>query len=84
MRLRLKQFLLDTLDNFAPLGGGGGGGRGNLIFSCIRRLGSFLGVQNFNSIFFFLSFFFFGGGGGFRNTNIFGGMNIFGVMTKIV
>ena len=26
---------------------GGGGGGGTLIFSYIRRLGSFLGVQNF-------------------------------------
>ena len=28
-------------------GGGGGGGGGTLILSCIRRLGSFFGVQNF-------------------------------------
>ena len=30
-------------------GGGGGGGGCTLIFSCIRRLGSFFGVQNFES-----------------------------------
>ena len=28
-------------------GGGGGGGGGTLIFSLIRRLGSYFGVQNF-------------------------------------
>ena len=31
----------------APVGGGGGGGGGTLIFSYIRRLGSYFGVQNF-------------------------------------
>ena len=45
-------------------GGGRGGGevgiQYTLIFSCIRRLGPFLGVQNFE----FQYFFFFGGGGG--------------------
>ena len=28
-------------------GGGGGGGGGTLLFSYIRRLGTFFGVQNF-------------------------------------
>ena len=42
--------------------GGVGGGGGNLIFSYIRRLGSFFGgfkILNFN-----IYLFFFGGGGG--------------------
>ena len=36
-------------------GGGGGGGGGTLIFSYIRRLGPFLGVQNFEFQYIFLS-----------------------------
>ena len=44
-----------------------GVGEGTLVFSYIRRLGSFLGVQHFDSQFFFWFsekyFFFFGGGG---------------------
>ena len=46
---------------------------GSLIFSYIRRHGSFLGVQNieFNYLFFF-----FLGGGGFRKMNIFWSMKI--------
>ena len=32
---------------YAPGGGGGGGGGGNLVFSRIRRLWLFFGVQNF-------------------------------------
>ena len=43
---------------FFPWGRGGGV---TLIFSCIRRLGLFLGVQNFEFHFFF------GGGGGVEN-----------------
>ena len=43
-------------------GGGGGVGRVTLIFSCIRRLWLFFGVQNFD--FFFFVFFFGGGEGG--------------------
>ena len=39
-----------------------GGGGGTPIFSYIRRLGSFFGVQNFEFQYFF--FFFLGGGGG--------------------
>ena len=42
----------------------GGGGAGTLIFSYIRRLGSFFGFQNFEFQYFFLFFFFFWGGGG--------------------
>ena len=42
------------------------GGGGTLIFSYIRRLGSFLGVQNFEFQYF----------GGFRKINIFWGMKI--------
>ena len=42
--------------------------RGTLIFSCILRLGLFLGVQNFKFQYIFFQktayFFFFGGGGG--------------------
>ena len=49
------------------------GGRGNVIFSYIRRLGSFLGVQNFDFRYFFF-FFLGGGGGGFRKMNFLGGM----------
>ena len=48
-------------------GGGGGGGGGTQIFSYIRRLGSFLGVQNFEFHFFF------GGGGGVQKNEYFGG-----------
>ena len=32
---------------YTPRGGGGGGLGGTLIFPYIRRLGHFLGVQNF-------------------------------------
>ena len=52
------------------------------IFSYIHRLGSFLGVQNFE-------FHFFGGGGGagFRKMNIFGLLRFcvyfLGVITKL-
>ena len=61
--------------------GRSGGGGGTLIFSCIRRLGSFFGLNflNFNHFFSILKneyFFFFlggGGGGGLRKMNIFGG-----------
>ena len=50
------------------LGGGGGGGRGGtLIFSYIRRLGPFLGVQNFEFQYFLRLF---------RKMNIFWGMKI--------
>ena len=60
---------------------------GTLIFSYIRRLGTFFGVQNFK---FCISIFFFGGGGGggwgFRKINIFLGVKIlwifFGVITN--
>ena len=38
------------------------GGGGTLIFSYIRGLGSFWGVQNFEFQYFFFFFFFFGGG----------------------
>ena len=48
---------------------GGGGGGVNLIFSYIHRLGSFLGVQNFE-------FHHLGGGGGIRKMNIFWGLRI--------
>ena len=59
--------LLDPLTEDAfPMGGGGGGGGGTLIFSYIRRLGSFFGVQNFE----FQDFL------GFRKINIFLGMKI--------
>ena len=34
------------------MGGGGGGGGGTLIFSHLRRLGPFFGVQNFAFQFF--------------------------------
>ena len=44
---------------------------GTLIFSYIRRLGSFLGFE-------ILNFNFSGGGGGFRKIYIFGGMNFLG------
>ena len=77
MRLRLKQLLLDTLDSFAPLGGWGGGGRGNLIFSCIRRLGPSFGFKllKFNIL------------GGFQKYEYFRGMEslwiFLGVMTKL-
>ena len=48
----------------SPYGGGGGG---TLIFSYIRRLGSFYGVQNFEFLYF----------GGFqRNEYFLGGMKI--------
>ena len=49
---------------------------GTLIFSYIRRLGSFFGVQNFEFQYFFY-FFFWGGGGGVRKMNIFGGYEDF-------
>ena len=49
-----------------PRGGGGGGG-GTLIFSYIRRLGPFLGVQNVEFQYF---------GGVFRKINIFLDMKI--------
>ena len=48
---------------------GGGGGGVTLIFSYIRRLGPFFGVQNFEFQYFFLFLFFFFGWGwgvGFR------------------
>ena len=41
------KFELNRLSNFCG-GGGGGGEGGTLIFSYIRRLGSFFGVQNFD------------------------------------
>ena len=51
---------------------------GTLIFSYIRRLGSFFGVQNFEFQYFW---------GGFRKNNIFWGMKIsgyfWGVITKL-
>ena len=40
----------------------GGGGGGTLIFTYIRRLGSFFGVQNFE-----FQYFFWGGGGVQKN-----------------
>ena len=49
-----------------------------MIFSYIRRLGTFFGVQNF--VFQFYLFFFFlggGGGGGVRKINIFWGVKNF-------
>ena len=59
-------------------GGGGGGGGGTPIFSYIRRLGSFLGVQNFEFQYF---------GGFSEKKNILGGMKLlwifFGVITKL-
>ena len=48
--------------------GGWGGGGGTLIFSCIRRLGIFLGIQN-------LEFQYFWG--------VSGKMNIFGSMKTL-
>ena len=45
-----------------PLVGGGGG---TLIFSCIHRLGLFLGVQTFE-----FQYYFFGGGGGGRGGGV--------------
>ena len=48
------------------VGGGGGGGGGNLVFSNIRRLWSFFGVQILNFIIF----------GAFRKKNIFGDTKI--------
>ena len=53
------------LDYPDPRGGGGGGG-GSLIFSYIRRLGSFFGVQNFDFYYF----------GGFQKNEYFWGMKI--------
>ena len=41
-----------------------GGGGGTLIFSYIRRLGSFFGVQKFEFQYFIFFFFFLGGEGG--------------------
>ena len=59
-----------------PKGGGGGGG--TLIISYIRRLGSFLGVQNFEFQYFL---------GFSEKNNNFLGMKIlwifFGVITKL-
>ena len=59
--------------------------RGTLIISYIHRLGSFLGVQNFElHLFIIFFFFFFGGGGGQKNeyfwgyedfVDIFGGLS---------
>ena len=57
----------------------GGGGAGTLIFSHIRRLGVFFGVQNLEFRYIFYYFIFFlagGGGGGPKNMNIFWGMQI--------
>ena len=51
-------------DSSHPQGGGGGG---TLIFSYIRTLGSFFGVQNFEFQYFCWVF---------RKMNIFGGMKI--------
>ena len=48
------------------------GGGGTLIFSYIRRLGSFFGVQKFEFQYFIFFFFFFGGGGGVRKIFFFG------------
>ena len=57
-----------VLPFLAPEGGHppGGGGGGTLIFSYIRRLGPFFGVQNSEFQYF----------GGFRKLNIFGDMKI--------
>ena len=44
--LRREILHLRSVCLFFP-GGGWGGGVGTLIFSCIRRLGLLLGVQNF-------------------------------------
>ena len=56
----------------------GGGGGVTLIFSYIRRLGSFLGVQNFEFLFFW---------GVFRKMNIFGVTRFrclfLGIITKL-
>ena len=56
---------------------GGGGGGGTLIFSHIRRLGLFFGVQNSEFQYFF----------GFQKNEYFWGMKIlwifFGVITKL-
>ena len=49
-------------------------GGGTLIFSCIRRLGSFFGVQNFEFQYF----------GGFRKMNIFGGMKILWIFWGVI
>ena len=57
----------------------GGGGGGTPIFSYIRRLGSFLGVQNFEFQFFFiyLFFFLFWGWGGVQKNKYFLGYEDF-------
>ena len=49
------------------------GGGGTLIFSYIRRLGSFFGVQKFEFQYFFFFFFW---GGGVQKKNFFWGMKI--------
>ena len=41
----MRKYRILTL--YRPPEGGGGGGGGTLIFSYIRRLGPFFGVQNF-------------------------------------
>ena len=58
--------------------------RGTLIFSCILRLGLFLGVQNFKFQYIFFQktayFFFFGGGGGGGYEDF---VDMFWVITKL-
>ena len=80
------------ISNNSPRGGGGGGVEGSLIFSYIRRLGPFLGVQNFKFqyFYFYLFIFFFsgGGGGGSEKNEYFWGMKILliffgGVITNL-
>ena len=56
-----------------PRGVGGWGG--TPIFSYIRRLGAFFGVQNFEFQYFFL--FFFWGGGGVQNSFFRGGGGVY-------
>ena len=52
-KILVKLLFLFLMRNTCPRGGGGGGGgEGTLIFSYIRRLGSFFFIQNFGFIIF--------------------------------
>ena len=59
--------------SFKALPGGGGGG-GTLIYSCIRRLESFLGVQNFAFQYFWW----------FSGKYIFWGMKILWIIFRVI